>query len=82
MRRSWSTQAKDQLSEPGRAAASRLRDDHLFQININLNNITSIDLPTGDGMRTRRAADVSEVINSIISEGWDFSSPSGHPAVG
>ena len=46
MRRFWS--ALRQLSERNRRRLlSNLREDHLFQINIDLNNITSIDLPTG-----------------------------------
>lgn len=59
-------------SPAGRARRSFLRNDLLFQININLNDVTSIDVPTGVGIATRRAADTSEVINSIIAEGWDF----------
>ena len=59
-------------ARPGGPAAVSCGTDLLFQININLNNITSIDVPTGEGIATRRAADASEVINSILSEGWDF----------
>ena len=63
-------------SPAGQARNSYLRDDHLFQINIDLTDITSTEVPTGDGIAIREAAYISEVINSVVSQKGGISTPS------
>ena len=59
-------------SPAGQARSSHQRGDRLFQVSISLEDIESNVVAMSNAFTTRRANDVSEVINSILAEGWDF----------
>jgi hypothetical protein len=61
-------------SPAGRARASREREDRLFQIGFDLEDIAAMVVPMNNAFTTRVATDVSDVLNSIVAEGWDLHS--------
>jgi hypothetical protein len=46
----------------------------LFQVSFDLMNVQSIVIPMTNAYTQRQANDVSEVLNSIVREGWTFAS--------
>jgi len=59
-------------SPAGQARLSLERGNQIFQISLDLENIKALVIPMGNAHTTRQATDVSDVINSIVVEGWDF----------
>jgi hypothetical protein len=59
-------------SPAGQARTCYQRGDHLFQVSIDLEKVTSHVVAMSNAYTGRHARDVSDVINSIAAEGWAF----------
>jgi hypothetical protein len=59
-------------SPAGQARTSHERGDQLFQVSFDLENIAAMVVPMNNAFTTRTASDVSDVLNSIVAEGWDL----------
>jgi hypothetical protein len=59
-------------SPAGQARKSYQRGDQLFQVSFDLENIQSHVVAMTNAYTSRHATDVSEVLNSIVAEGWNF----------
>jgi hypothetical protein len=61
-------------SPAGQARSSRERGDVLFQVSFDLEDVKALVVAMTDAFTTRSARDVSEILNSIVAEGWDLHS--------
>jgi hypothetical protein len=59
-------------SPAGQARTSFQRGDQLFQVTFDLEDIKSHVIAMTNAYTSRHANDVSEIINSIVAEGWNF----------
>lgn len=59
-------------SPPGQARTSYQRGDHLFQVTFDMENIQSHVVAMSNAYTTRQPRDVSEIVNAIAAEGWNF----------
>jgi repressor of nif and glnA expression len=60
-------------SPAGKARVSYQRGDNLFQVSFDIEKVQANVAVMVSAFTTRSANDVSEVLNSIVAEGWDFS---------
>lgn len=60
-------------SPAGQARSSYERGDNLFQVSFDIEKVKANIAVMMSAYTTRSANDVSEVLNSIVAEGWDFS---------
>lgn len=66
--------AKFVASPQGMARTCYQRGDALFQVSLDLENIQNHVIAMESAYTTRHAIDVSDVLNAIHSEGWQFHS--------
>jgi hypothetical protein len=59
-------------SPTGQARTSYQRGDYLFQVSFDLENIQSHVVAMANAYTTRQPRDVSDIVNSIAAEGWNF----------
>jgi len=59
-------------SPAGQARLSYQRGDNLFQVSFDIEKVKANIAVMMSAFTTRSANDVSEVLNSIVAEGWDF----------
>lgn len=67
-------EAAFRASPVGQARESYQRGDALFQVSFDVENIQSHVVAMVNAYTTRAANDVSEVLNAITAEGWNFCS--------
>ena len=58
------------VSPAGQARAGFDREDELFQVSIGLDDVSRVPVAMSDDGVVRRAEDVSDVLDSIVREGW------------
>lgn len=59
-------------SPAGKARMSYQRGDQIYQVSFDIENVKANVAIMMNAFTTRSANDVSEVLNSVIAEGWDF----------
>jgi hypothetical protein len=59
-------------SPTGQARTSYERGDYLFQVSFDLENIQSHVVAMANAYTTRQPRDVSDIVNAIAGEGWNF----------
>jgi hypothetical protein len=65
-------EAAFRASPVGQARTSHERGDLLFQVSFDLEDVKSVIVPMDNAYTRRKAHDVSDVLNSLVREGWDL----------
>ncbi|HEY0694036.1 MAG TPA: hypothetical protein VGD71_33955 [Kribbella sp.] len=67
-------EAEFRESPVGKARASYERGDFLFQLSLDIEDIAAHVVAMENAYTERKATDVSEILNSVRIEGWNFHS--------